>query len=117
MTLLCISLVPLLLCGLIMLYQNNRNIEGVIEENLLGVSKSQIDIIEDFFEKMKQEMEIVSNYAFLKQEVLASLGRGISEGETTRKYLEEILEERVKHQPYIQSMVVVDKKFLHGSCE
>lgn len=111
MTLLVITLVPLILCGFIMLYQNNRNIEGVIEENLLGVSESQIDNIENFFEKVKQDMEIVSNYSFLQQEVLASLGREESEGASTRKHLEEILEERMLHQPYIQSMVIADKNF------
>lgn len=108
-TLLVITLVPLLLCGFIMLYQNNKNIEGVIEENLLGVSKSQIDNIENFFEQVKQDMEIVSNYTFLQQEVLASLGRIEEPDETTREHLEEILEERMKYQPYIQSMVIADK--------
>lgn len=107
--LLIISLVPLLLCGLIMLYQNNKNIEGAIEENLLGVSASQIDNIENFFENVKQDMEIVSNYSFLQQEVLASLGRGEGADETTREHLEEILEERMNYQPYIQSMVIADK--------
>jgi len=110
-TLLIISLVPLLLCGFIMLYQNNKNIEGVIEENLLGVSASQIDNIENFFEKVKQDMEIVTNYSFLQQEVLASLGQVDSEGESTRNHLDEILEERMLHQPYIQSMVITDKNF------
>ena len=110
-TLLVISLVPLLLCGFIMLYQNNKNIEGVIEENLLGVSASQIDNIENFFEKVKQDMEIVTNYSFLQQEVLASLGQVDSEGESTRNHLDEILEEHMLHQPYIQSMVITDKNF------
>ncbi len=107
--LLLISLVPLLLCGFIMLYQNNKNIEGVIEENLLGVSESQIDNIEHFFEQVKQDMEIVSNYSFLQQEVLASLGRIEEPDKSTREHLEEILEERMHYQPYIQSMVIADK--------
>lgn len=111
-TLLCISLIPLLLCGFVMLYQNNRNIKGVIEENLLGVSESQIDNIENFFEKVKQDMEIMTNYSFLQKEVLASLGRVESEGESTQEHLEEILSERMLHQPYIQSMVIADKNFL-----
>ncbi len=111
-TLLFLTLVPLLLCGFIMLYQNNRNIEGVIEENLLGVSESQIDNIENFFEKVKQDMEIVAHYSFLQREVLASLGRAESAGEATREHLEELLEERMLHQPYIQSMVIADKNFL-----
>ena len=110
-TLLIISLVPLLLCGFIMLHQNNRNMKGVIEENLLGVSESQIDNIENFFEKIKNDMEIVSNYSFLQQEVLASLGLAESEGEATKQHLEDILSERMLHQPYIQSMVIADKNF------
>ena len=93
--LLAITLIPLLLCGFIMLYQNNKNAENIIEENLLGVSESQIDNIENFFEKIKQDMEIVSNYS----------------DASARKHLEEILQERMLHQPYIQSMVIADKNF------
>ena len=110
-TLLIISLVPLLLCGFVMLYQNNKNMKGVIEENLLGVSESQIDNIENFFEKIKQDMEIVANYSFLQEEVLASLGRIEFEEDSTREHLEEILSEHMLHQPYIQSMVIADKNF------
>lgn len=109
--LLLISLVPLLLCGFIMLYQNNKNAESIIEENLLGVSESQISNIENFFEKIKQDMEIVSNYSFLQHEILASLGVEDNIDETTRRHLEEILQERMFHQPYIQSMVIADKNF------
>lgn len=111
-TLLIISLAPLLLCGLIMLYQNNKNIEGVIEENLLGVSASQIDNIENFFENVRQDMEIVSNYSFLQQEVLACLGMVDSDGEASIEHLEEILKGRMEYQPYIESMFVTDKNFL-----
>ena len=110
-TLLMITLIPLLLCGFIMLYQNNRNAEGLIEENLLGVSESQIDNIENFFEKVKQDMEIVANYSFLQQEVLASLGQTENNDASARKHLEEILQEHMLHQPYIQSMVITDKNF------
>lgn len=107
--LLTISLVPLILCGVLMLYQNNRNLEGVIEENLLGVSESQIDNIESFFENIKQNMEIISNFTFLKREVQASLGRGEEPDEVTRAHLEDILIQRMEYQPYIQSMVIADK--------
>jgi len=110
-TLLAITLVPLLLCGFIMLYQNNKNMEGVIEENLMGVSESQIDNIENFFEKIRQDMEIVTNYSFLQQEVLASFDETVETDESTRRHLEEILQERMLQQPYIQSMVIADKNF------
>lgn len=109
--LLTISLIPLLLCGVIMLHQNNKNAESIIEENLLGVSESQINNIENFFEKVKQDMEIVSNYTFLQQEVLASLNQNGEANEETRKHLEEILHERMLHQPYVQSMVIADKHY------
>ncbi len=110
-TLLIISLVPLLLCGFIMLYQNNKNIEGATEENLLGFSQSQIENIENFFQKINRDMEIMANYSFLQQEVLASLGRRGSESVFTKEHLEEILEERKRQQPYIQSLTIIDKKF------
>ena len=109
--LLAITLIPLLLCGFIMLYQNDKNAENIIEENLLGVSESQIDNIENFFENIKQDMEIVSNYSFLQQEVLVSLGQAEENDASARRHLEEILQERMLHQPYIQSMVIADKNF------
>lgn len=108
-TILTVSLIPLILCGAVMMYQNTKNVETVIQENLLGVSESQIDNIENFFEQVKQDMEIVSNYSFLQHEVLSSLNRVDSEGVATRAHLEEILKERKNYQPYILSMVIVDK--------
>lgn len=109
--LLSISLIPLLVCGFILLNQNNKNIEKIVEENLLGVSDSQIDNIENFFENVKQDMEIVTNYRFLQDAVLASLGLSEPIDESTRNHLEEILVERMKYQSYIQSMVITDKDF------
>ena len=108
-TILTVSLIPLILCGAVMIYQNTKNVESVIQENLLGVSESQIDNIENFFEQVKQDMEIVSSYSFLQHEVLSSLNRADSEGVATRAHLEEILRERKSYQPYILSMVIVDK--------
>ncbi len=108
-TLLTVSLVPLILCGLVMLYQNTKNVENVVKENLMVVSESQIDNIEYFFEYVKQDMEIMSNYNFLQHEVLSSLNRVSSAGEATREHLEEILKERKNYQPYIISMVITDK--------
>ena len=109
--LLTISLIPLLLCGFILLSQNNKNIEKVVEESLVSVSDSQIDNIENFLENIKQDMEIVTNYSFLQDAVLASLGRSVPIKDATRDHIEEILEERMKYQPYIQSMVITDSKF------
>ena len=108
-TLLTISLVPLVLCAIAMLYQNTKNVERVIQENLLGVTQSQIDNIENFFEQVKQDMEIVTNYSFLQREVLASLGREDAMDDISIDHLEEILVERMRYQPYIQSMVIADK--------
>lgn len=110
-TLLLISLLPLFLCGFIMLYQNNKNMEGVIEENLLGVSEYRIDDIESFFEHIKQNMESVADYSFLKQEVLACTGAADSEEAAIRAYIEEILKGQTERQPYIEAMVVTDKNF------
>lgn len=110
-TLLLISLLPLFLCGFIMLYQNNKNMEGVIEENLLGVSEYRIDDIESFFEHIKQNMESVADYSFLKQEVLACTGAADSEEAAIRAYIEEILKGQTERQPYMEAMVVTDKNF------
>lgn len=110
-TLLLISLVPLFLCGFIMLYQNNKNIDGVMEENLLAISEYQIEDIENFFKHIKQDMEIVSNYDFLQQEVLVCLGIVESDGNSTIEHLEEILKVQTEHQPSVESMLVTDRNF------
>lgn len=108
-TLLCISMVPLVLCTITMLYQNSRNLESVVSENLKGVSQSQIDNIENFFEQVKQNMEILSNYTFLQDEVLASLNGAVTSYSYAKDYMEDILMERKSYQPYMLSMVVVDR--------
>lgn len=107
-TLLTVSLIPLVLCALVMLYQNTQNVEKVIRENLLGVSQSQIDNIEDFCEQVKQDMEVMSQYSFLQQEILANLNY-IHVPDTARTHLEEILKAQTDYQPYIQSLIIVDK--------
>ena len=111
-SLLVISLIPLFLCGVVMLYQNTQNVEHVIQENLLGVSQSQIDNIENFCEQIKQDLEIVSRYSFLQEEVKATLYPRDAEAETNRGYLEEILRERKSYQPYIQSIIIVNKNLV-----
>lgn len=110
-TLLLISLVPLFLCGFIMLYQNNKNMEDVIEENLLGISAYQIDDIENFLEHIKQDMEIVANYSFLRQEVLACQESYNTAETSAREHIEEILKTQTECQPYIEAMIVTDKNF------
>ena len=106
---LVVSLVPLFFCAMIMMYQNSKNVERVIEENVLGISQSQIDNIENFCEQVKQDLEILSQYEFLQQEILVSLNRVESEGPEARNHVEELLVQRRRYQPYIQSMAVVDK--------
>lgn len=107
--LLAVSLIPLFICGFVMVYQNNQNVEHVISDNLQGVSQTQIDNIENFCLHVKQDMEILSQYSFLQNEVLSSLNRVDSEGVTTRNHLAELLKQRRDYQPYIQSMVICDR--------
>jgi len=106
---LIVSIVPLLFCALVMIYQNGKNVEQVIKKNVLGVSQSQIDNIENFSEQIKQDLEILSQYEFLQQEVLVSLNRIEPTGPEARSHIEELLVQQRRYQPYIQSMAVVDK--------
>ena len=108
-TLLIISMAPLVLCTILMLYQNSKNLEGIISENLKGVSQSQIEDIEDFFEQVKQNMELLSKYTFLQEEVLSSLNGAVTSYSYAKDYMEDILLERRSYQPYMLSVMVVDK--------
>lgn len=108
--LLVVSMIPLLLCGVILLYQNSKNIENVVTENLIVTCGYQIDSIESFCEQVRADMSIVAGYDFVKEGLQASMeGRALSEVE--RSHLESLLEERKNYYGYLESIAIVDSHF------
>ena len=107
--LLAVSLIPLFLCGLVMMYQNRTNVEKVVKQNLLGVSLYQIDTIGTFCDQVKQNMNLIAKQSVVQDEILVNLGRKEATGESAHFYLDDMLEERKDYLSYVQSVFIVDK--------
>ncbi|MBE5951301.1 MAG: diguanylate cyclase [Lachnospiraceae bacterium] len=108
--LLVVSLIPLFLCGLILLYQNKKNIEAVVTENLIVTCGYQIDSIETFCEQVRGDMSIIAKYNLVQESLISSMdGRIISD--TERSHIESLLEERKNYYDYLESIAIVDVKF------
>ena len=104
--LLIVSMIPLLLCGVILLYQNSRNIEDVVTENLIVTCGYQIDSIESFCEQVRSDMSVVAGYDMVQEGLLASLeDKAYSDEE--RAHLESLLEERKNWYGYLESVAIV----------
>ncbi len=108
--LLIVSMVPLFLCGIILLYQNRKNVEDVVTENLIVTCGYQIDSIESFCEQIRADMSVMAGYDFVQEGILTSLaGEEISD--TERAHLESLLEERKSYYSYLESVAIVDANF------
>lgn len=108
--LLIVSMVPLLLCGVILLYQNSKNIEDVVTENLIVTCGYQIDSIESFCEQVRSDMSVVAGYDMVQEGLLASLENG-TYPDAERAHLESLLEERKNWYGYLESVAIVDANF------
>lgn len=108
--LLVVSLIPLFLCGTILLYQNKKNVEAVVTENLIVTCGYQIDSIETFCEQIRGDMSIIAKYNFIQESLLSSMDGGqISDME--RSHIEALLEERKYYYDYLESIAIIDAKF------
>ena len=108
--LLIVSMVPLFLCGVILLYQNRKNIEEVVTENLIVSCGQQIDSIETFCEQIRADMSVMAGYEFVQEGLLMSLeGKELTDVE--RSHLESLLEERKSYYGYLESVAIVNSKF------
>lgn len=108
---LLVSLLPLFICGFVMLYQSRSNVEDVVSRNLEVTCNQQISTIENFCEQVKGDMQVAANYSFIHEELLISLGELPYTDETGRAYIEDLLEGHTGYSPYLQSMAIVDSEF------
>lgn len=67
------SLVPLYVLGVVLMYENDRNIEDVMAESLESISKTQIQDIKNFCEERKEYLEMIGQYDMVKEAVLVSM--------------------------------------------
>lgn len=111
MMLLVVSLVPMFVCSIVMLYQGDRNIENAVTENLKVLCDYQIDAIETFSEQLRADMQVLAQYDFVRDELLISLGEREYVDESGREFLDSLLEGRKNFYPYISSLSIVDAEF------
>lgn len=109
--LLSVSLIPLFACSIFILYQNDRNVESVVTQDLIVTCDYQIDNVERFCEQIRSNMQVTAQYKFVQEELLISLGKAERTDESGRKHLEDLLKERKNYYPYLESMAIVDVNF------
>ncbi len=107
-----VSLLPLIFFGVILVAQSYQNVEDVVTESLKVTAEYQIESIEAFCEQVKSEMELLSEYSFVKEELLVSLGKAEARPDSNNQvYIQSLLKERKAHHPYLHSISIVNVEF------
>lgn len=109
--LLGVSLIPLFACSIFILYQNDRNVENVVTQDLIVTCDYQIDNVERFCEQIRSNMQVIAQYNFVQEELLISLGEEERVDESGHVHLEDLLKERQNYYPYLESMAIIDATF------
>lgn len=108
--LLIFSLIPLLIFGLFMIYENDRRIDNAMRENLRAISGMQILDIKKFCETRKERMEMIAQLSIVHDAIKESIG-GDSIPKAHKEYVENILTEQKLHTSFIVSLSIIDKNF------
>lgn len=102
------SLVPLLAFGTFMIYENDRNVEEIMRENLETISGTQILNIKDFCESRKEKMEMIAQLDIVHNVVNLPLGERESK---EKDYLTNLLAEQKETNEFLESISIIDKDF------
>lgn len=106
--LLVFSLVPLLAFGTFMIYENDRNVEEIMRENLETITGTQILNINDFCESRKEKMEMIAQLDIVHNVVHLPL----EERECKEKdYLTNLLTEQKGTNEFLESISIIDRDF------
>lgn len=109
--LLVFSSFPIIFFTGFMIYQNDKHITKIMEENLQTVSGSHILSINNFCESRKENLEVLSSLEIVKNAILTQLD-GETNSKESQNFLKDILLERKGYNSYIRSITVIDKNFL-----
>ncbi len=101
----CCSFVPVVIWILFSVYDSQKRIEAVIENNIKAIAGSQVMNIENFCEDRKESMETISRMEMVKEAVLNYPTEGHSES------LDRFLKDNEEQKTYIGSISVVDADF------
>lgn len=105
------SLIPLLIFGIFMVYENDRKIESIMRENLAAISGVQILEIKNFCEGRRERMEMIAQYEIVRDAIEVSLGRKENTADINWEYLQNMLIEQKRYNAFTVSISIVDKDF------
>lgn len=107
--LLLFTLVPLGIFGIFSIYETNRKIDELTEQNVQAISENQVMNIKNFTQDRNNEMDIIANYQLTQNAILYSLRE--NESPLARNYVDNLLKERKKYSIFVASISVVNRNF------
>lgn len=107
--LLLFTLVPLGIFGIFSIYETNRKIDELTEQNVQAISENQVMNIKNFTQDRNNEMDMIASYQLTQNAILYSLRE--NESPLARNYVDNLLKERKKYSIFVASISVVDRNF------
>ena len=95
--------------GIFSIYETNRKIDELTEQNVRAISENQVMNIKNFTQDRNNEMDIIANYQLTQNAILYSLRE--NESPLARNYVDNLLKERKKYSIFVASISVVNRNF------
>lgn len=107
--LLLFTLIPLGIFGIFSIYETNRKIDELTEQNVRAISENQVMNIKNFTQDRNNEMDMIASYQLTQNAILYSLRE--NESPLARNYVHNLLKERKKYSIFVASISVVNRNF------
>ena len=107
--LLLFTLVPLGIFGIFSIYETNRKIDELTEQNVRAISENQVMNIKNFTQDRNNEMDMIASYQLTQNAILYSLRE--NESPLARNYVDNLLKERKKYSIFVARISVVNRNF------
>lgn len=107
--LLLFTLIPLGIFGIFSIYETNRKIDELTEQNVRAISENQVMNIKNFTQDRNNEMDMIASYQLTQNAILYSLRE--NESPLARNYVDNLLKERKKYSIFVSSISVVNRNF------
>lgn len=107
--LLLFTLIPLGIFGIFSIYETNRKIDELTEQNVRAISENQVMNIKNFTQDRNNEMDMIASYQLAQNAILYSLRE--NESPLARNYVDNLLKERKKYSIFVASISVVNRNF------
>ena len=107
--LLLFTLIPLGIFGIFSIYETNRKIDELTEQNVRAISENQVMNIKNFTQDRNNVMDMIASYQLTQNAILYSLRE--NESPLARNYVDNLLKERKKYSIFVASISVVNRNF------